>query len=119
MAKIVAAVEYAQAAKLPIQGFTDRVVRWFVPLVLAIALFAFFVWLTLGGTVVFERALLSAVAVLIVACPCALGLATPTSIGVGSGLGARRGIVFRHGDALQTLSEVDVVAFDKTGNKAA
>ena len=115
LAKIIAAVEYAQAAKLPIQGFTDRVVQWFVPTVLVIALLTFVVWITLAGTQALDLALLSAVAVLIVACPCALGLATPTSILVGTGIAAKRGIIFRHGDALQILSEVDVVAFDKTG----
>ncbi len=115
LAKIIAAVEYAQAAKLPIQGFTDRVVKWFVPAVLLIALLTFVLWLTLAGAGAMDLALLSAVAVLIVACPCALGLATPTSILVGTGIAAKRGIVFRHGDALQILNEVDIVAFDKTG----
>jgi len=115
LAKIIAAVEYAQAAKLPIQGFTDRVVQWFVPVVLMIALLTFVLWLTLAGAAAMDLALLSAVAVLIVACPCALGLATPTSILVGTGIAAKRGIVFRHGDALQILNEVDIVAFDKTG----
>lgn len=115
LAKIVAAVEYAQAAKLPIQGFTDRVVQWFVPVVLIIALLTFGLWLTLAGPEAIDLALLSAVAVLIVACPCALGLATPTSILVGTGIAAKRGIVFRHGDALQILNEVDIVSFDKTG----
>lgn len=115
LAKVVAAVEYAQAAKLPIQGLTDKVVQWFVPIVLVIASLTFLLWLTLASIAPLEMALVSAVAVLIVACPCALGLATPTSILVGTGMGAKHGIIFRHGDALQTLNDVDVVAFDKTG----
>ncbi len=113
LAGIVRLVEEAQATKLPIQALADRVVAWFVPAVIVIALAAIGVWLTVGPGV--DAALVAGVAVLIVACPCAMGLATPTSVMVGSGRAAELGVLFRRGDALQRLADVDVVAFDKTG----
>lgn len=115
LARIIAMVEQAQGAKLPIQALADRVVRVFVPIVMAIACVTFLVWLLVGPTPVLNHALIAAVSVLIIACPCAMGLATPTSIMVGTGRAAELGVLFRKGDALQSLDEIRVVAFDKTG----
>jgi P-type Cu+ transporter len=115
LSQIVALVEAAQGSKLPIQGLADRVVAVFVPIVLAIALFTFGIWMIFGGTTALSFALVNTVAVLIVACPCAMGLATPTSIMVGTGKAAELGIIFRKGEALERLQSVQVVALDKTG----
>lgn len=115
LAQILRMVEQAQGAKLPIQALVDRVTNWFVPAVIAAALLTFTGWLLLGPAPALTYALVNAVAVLIVACPCAMGLATPTSIMVGTGRAAELGILFRQGAALQSLSDVSTVAFDKTG----
>ena len=106
-------VEAAQGAKLPIQAVVDRVTAWFVPAVMAAAVATFLLWAIFGPSL--ALAVVNGVAVLIIACPCAMGLATPTSIMVGTGRGAERGILFRHGDALQALGTVRIVALDKTG----
>ncbi|MCH7640362.1 MAG: copper-translocating P-type ATPase [Bacteroidetes bacterium] len=115
LAQIIKLVEEAQASKPAIQALADRVVAVFVPVVLAIATVTFMVWLIVGPEPALPLALVAAVSVLIIACPCAMGLATPTSIMVGSGKAAELGILFRRGEALQTLQEVDVIALDKTG----
>ena len=115
LARIIRMVEDAQGARLPVQARVDRITGWFVPAVMAAALLTFAVWLLWGPPPALASALVHAVAVLIIACPCAMGLATPTSIMVGTGRAADLGVLFRHGDALQTLRDVDVVAFDKTG----
>jgi heavy metal translocating P-type ATPase len=115
LSQIISLVEQAQADKLPIQALVDRVTRYFVPAVMAVAFVTLIVWLLFGGEAAMSMALVNAVAVLIIACPCAMGLATPTSIMVGTGKGAEAGILFRRGDALQRLRDVGVVAFDKTG----
>ncbi len=115
LARIIRMVEDAQAAKLPIQALVDRVTAWFVPAVIAAAALTFAVWLVFGPAPALTFALVNAVAVLIIACPCAMGLATPTSIMVGTGRAAQMGVLFRKGEALQTLRDADVVAFDKTG----
>ena len=115
LARIVAAVEAAQARKLPIQNLVDRVTTWFVPGVLVAALATFIGWLIFGPAPALGPALVAAVAVLIIACPCAMGLAVPTSIMVGTGRAAELGVLFHRGDALQRLQEVHTVAFDKTG----
>ncbi len=115
LSQIISLVEQAQADKLPIQALVDRVTRYFVPAVMGMALITLVVWLLAGGEAALSMALVNAVAVLIIACPCAMGLATPTSIMVGTGKGAEAGILFRRGDALQRLRDVGVVAFDKTG----
>lgn len=115
LAQIIRMVEAAQGSKLPIQALVDRVTGWFVPAVIAAASLTFIVWLVLGPSPSLTFALVNAVAVLIIACPCAMGLATPTSIMVGTGRAAELGILFRKGEALQTLRDVDVVAMDKTG----
>ena len=115
LAQIIRMVEQAQGAKLPIQAAVDRVTLWFVPAVMAAALLTFLVWLAIGPEPSLTYALVNAVAVLIIACPCAMGLATPTSIMVGTGRGAELGVLFRNGQALQLLREAQVVAVDKTG----
>ena len=108
-------VESAQGAKLPIQTTVDRISSVFVPIVLVIAIITFIVWLVTGPEPTLGIALVAAVSVLIVACPCAMGLATPTSIMVGTGAAAEQGVYFRQGDALQSLQNATVFAFDKTG----
>ncbi len=115
LARIVRMVEQAQAAKLPIQALVDRVTHVFVPVVIGLAILTFSAWLVLGPVPALGFALVNAVAVLIIACPCAMGLATPTSIMVGTGKAAELGLLFRKGDALQALQEADTVALDKTG----
>ncbi|RDI58872.1 heavy metal translocating P-type ATPase [Microvirga subterranea] len=115
LAQIIRMVEQAQGSKLPIQALVDRVTGWFVPAVMAAAALTFLVWLVFGPEPALSLALVNAVAVLIIACPCAMGLATPTSIMVGTGRAAELGVLFRQGDALQSLKEVGVVALDKTG----
>jgi Cu+-exporting ATPase len=115
LARIIDMVQTAQGAKLPIQALADTVVRIFVPVVLGIAALTIVVWLTFGPQPSLGYALVSGVAVLIIACPCAMGLATPTSIMVGTGRAAELGVLFRKGDALQRLDSATVVAFDKTG----
>lgn len=115
LAQIIRMVEEAQGAKLPIQGLVDRVTLWFVPAVMFLAALTVAVWLIVGPDPALTFALVAGVSVLIIACPCAMGLATPTSIMVGTGRAAEMGVLFRKGDALQELSNVDVVALDKTG----
>lgn len=115
LSRIIRMVEDAQSSRPPIQGLADRVVADFVPLVLAIALVTFLAWLLVGGEAALTNALIHAVAVLIIACPCAMGLATPVSIMVGSGRAAQMGVLFRRGAALEELGEAQVVALDKTG----
>lgn len=115
LAQIIKMVEQAQGSKLPIQTVVDRITLWFVPAVMAAAVLTFFVWLLFGPSPALTFALVNAVAVLIIACPCAMGLATPTSIMVGTGRGAELGILFRKGEALQQLKDARVIAVDKTG----
>ena len=115
LAQIIRMVEAAQGAKLPIQGLVDKVTAWFVPAVVAVASATFLAWLALGPDPALSFALVNAVAVLIIACPCAMGLATPTSIMVATGRAAELGVLFRKGDALQSLRGVRTVALDKTG----
>jgi Cu+-exporting ATPase len=115
LAQIIRMVEQAQGAKLPIQALVDKVTGWFVPAVMLAAAITFLIWLSLGPAPALTFALVNAVAVLIIACPCAMGLATPTSIMVGMGRAAEMGLLFRKGEALQTLKGADVIAMDKTG----
>lgn len=115
LAQIIRMVEQAQGAKMPIQALVDRVTMWFVPAVMAAAALTFLIWLALGPSPALTFALVNAVAVLIIACPCAMGLATPTSIMVGTGRAAEFGVLFRKGEALQQLRDARVVAVDKTG----
>ncbi|MCF7644304.1 heavy metal translocating P-type ATPase [Pseudochrobactrum asaccharolyticum] len=115
ISQIIRMVEDAQADKLPIQNLIDKVTTWFVPAVMLAAFATFLIWFIFGPEPAFTFALANAIAVLIIACPCAMGLATPTSIMVGTGRGAEMGVLFRRGDALQSLRDADIIAFDKTG----
>ncbi|HET9928618.1 MAG TPA: heavy metal translocating P-type ATPase, partial [Rubrobacter sp.] len=113
--QIMRMVEEAQGSKAPIQRLADSVSGVFVPVVIGVAAVTFLIWLVIGPEPALTFALLNTVAVLIIACPCAMGLATPTSIMVGTGRAAELGVLFRQGEALQSLKEVGVVALDKTG----
>lgn len=115
ISQIIRMVQDAQADKLPIQAMVDKVTGWFVPAVMVAAVITFVLWLAIGGTAMMGYALVNAIAVVIIACPCAMGLATPTSIMVGTGRAAEFGVLFRRGDALQTLRDASVIAVDKTG----
>lgn len=115
LAHIIRLVEQAQGSKLPIQGLVDRITLWFVPAVMLGALLTFIIWMIFAPAPAISLALVNAVAVLIIACPCAMGLATPTSIMVGTGRAAQMGILFRQGQALQSLKDVKIIAVDKTG----
>ena len=115
LAQIIDLVETAQGSKLPIQALVDKITRWFVPAVILAAALTFLIWFLFGPEPALSFALVNAVAILIVACPCAMGLATPTSIMVGTGRAASLGLLFRRGSALQTLAEIKTIAFDKTG----
>ena len=115
LARIVAMVAEAQRSRAPIQGLADAVAAWFVPAVVLVAVLAFFAWLALGPSPSLAYAVVSAVSVLIIACPCALGLATPISIMVATGRGAREGVLIRNAEALERLASVDTLIVDKTG----
>lgn len=118
LARIVRAVEDAQGSKAPVQQFADKVAAVFVPAILIIALITFIVWMVFGtaeGIDRFQQALLCGVAVIVVACPCALGLATPTALMVGMGKGAQLGVLIKDGEVLQNLCDLKAAVFDKTG----
>ena len=115
LAQIVRLVQEAQGSRAPIQRLADAVTGVFVPVVLAISAFTFVAWLAFGPQPAFNYALVSAITVLIIACPCALGLATPTSIMVGTGKGAENGVLFRNAESLERLQHVRTVVLDKTG----
>ena len=115
LARIVQMVSQAQRSRAPIQRVADRVAAWFVPAVLAIAVLTFLVWSVAGPQPRLAHALVNAVAVLIIACPCALGLATPMAIMVGTGRGAQAGVLIRNAEALEILEQVDTLVVDKTG----
>lgn len=113
LSQIIRLVEEASASKAPIAKLADKIAGIFVPVVMAIAAVTFMVWMAVGGG--FEEAMSSAIAVLVISCPCALGLATPVAIMVGTGVGARNGILIKSGDALQAARDVNTVVLDKTG----
>ena len=115
LAQIVQLVSQAQRTRAPIQRLADRVAAWFVPAVIAIAVLTFIAWAIWGPEPRFAHAIVNAVAVLIIACPCALGLATPMAIMVGTGRGAKAGVLLRNAEALETLEKVDTLVLDKTG----
>ena len=115
LAQIVQMVSQAQRTRAPIQRLADKVAGWFVPAVIAIALVTFIVWVSFGPEPRFAHAIVNAVAVLIIACPCALGLATPMAIMVGTGRGAHAGVLIKNAEALETMEKVDTIVFDKTG----
>ncbi len=115
IARIVRMVHEAQGSKAPVQRQADRVASVFVPAVIAAAALTFASWLVWGPSPAFRGALLHSISVLVIACPCALGLATPTAVTAGTGLGARHGILFKNGESLETAGRVTTVVFDKTG----
>ena len=115
LARIVRMVTDAQRSRAPIQAVADRISGWFVPLVIVIAIVSFAVWSLVGPEPRTGHALLNAIAVLIIACPCALGLATPMSIMVATGRGAHAGVLVKHAEALQAFEKVDTLVIDKTG----
>ena len=115
LAQIIRMVEEAQGSKAPIQELADKVTGYFVPVVILIALSTFAGWLIFGGIDTLGRAVFASIAVLVIACPCALGLATPTAIMVGTGLGAENGILIKDAASLQTMRDVNAIIFDKTG----
>ncbi len=115
LARIVQMVAEAQRSRAPIQRLADRVSGWFVPLVIAVAGLAFLAWSIWGPEPRFTFGLIAAVSVLIIACPCALGLATPMSIMVGVGRGAQGGVLIKNAEALERLEKVDTIVVDKTG----
>ena len=134
LAQVIKMVQECQGSKVPIQEIADRVTAFFVPVVMAIAVVTFLLWLLFPGMLrpvalwassfipwvnpdqgALTAAIFAAVAVLVIACPCALGLATPTALMVGSGLGAENGVLIRNGEAIQTLKDVRIIVFDKTG----
>lgn len=113
LAQIIRLVEEAQESKAPIQGIADKVTKIFVPSVIVIAIITFILWWIIGGD--YQQSLINAVSVLVIACPCALGLATPTAIMVGTGKGAENGILIKGGDCLEQTGKINAVMFDKTG----
>lgn len=115
LSQIIRLVEQAQASKPPIQKLVDKVASVFVPAVIIIAIITFITWMIIGSENTFSNALINFVAVLIVACPCALGLATPTAIIVGTGLGASNGILIKNGESLEIAKNISTIIFDKTG----
>lgn len=115
LAQIIKTVKEAQGSKAPVQRIADKIAAIFVPVVIAISILTLATWLIIGGTDLFAKALLSAVSVLVIACPCALGLATPTALMVGIGKGAREHILIKDATALEQLKRVDTVVLDKTG----
>jgi len=115
LAQIIRMVEEAQGTKPPIQKLADQIASVFVPIVIAVAAITFGVWLTFGPEPALSFAFVTAVSVLLIACPCAMGLATPTAIMVGTGKGAEMGVLFRKGTALEVLARIDTIVLDKTG----
>ena len=115
LAQIVQMVAAAQRSRAPIQRLADRVAAWFVPAVIAVAVLAFAAWAMFGPEPRFAYALVAAVTVLIIACPCALGLATPMSIMVGVGRGAQAGVLIKNAEALERMEKIDTLVVDKTG----
>jgi P-type Cu+ transporter len=115
LARIVAMVSSAQRSRAPIQGLADRVASYFVPAVVIVAVLAFAIWMVIGPDPAFVFAIVSAVSVLIIACPCALGLATPMSIMTATGRGAQAGVLIKDAEALERMAKVDVLVVDKTG----
>src|SRR6202790_2785200 len=115
LSQIVALVSDAQRSRAPLQKLADRIAVWFVPAVIGISILTFIAWWVIGPEPRLANALVNAVAVLIIACPCALGLATPISIMVASGRGAQLGVLFRNAEAIETLRDIDTLVLDKTG----
>ncbi|MGI9340160.1 MAG: heavy metal translocating P-type ATPase, partial [Psychrobacter sp.] len=119
LSKIVQMVSDAQRSRAPIQHLVDQVAGWFVPIVMVISIITFIVWAIFGPEPAMAYAMVNAIAVLIIACPCALGLATPMSIMVGTGKGAQNGVLIKNAEALETMEKVDTIVVDKTGTLTA
>jgi Cu+-exporting ATPase len=119
LSRIVSLVAAAQRSRAPIQSLVDRVSAWFVPAVVVVAILAFIAWAVVGPEPRLAYALVAAISVLIIACPCALGLATPMSIMVGVGRGAREGVLIKNAEALERMENVDTIVVDKTGTLTA
>ena len=115
LSHIIRTVQEAQGSKAPVQNLVDRIARIFVPTVLLISVFTFIIWMIFGGVNAFNQALLSAITILVIACPCALGLATPTAIMVGIGKAAEMGILVKDAESLETTHKIDALLLDKTG----
>ncbi len=115
LANLIKMVQQAQGSKAPVQHLVDKIAGVFVPVVIAIALVSFVIWLLVGGEAVFGHGLMAMVTVLVIACPCALGLATPTAIMVGMGKGAEHGILIKDAESLETALDVNTIILDKTG----
>ncbi|MDR0995925.1 MAG: heavy metal translocating P-type ATPase, partial [Tannerella sp.] len=115
LGQIIRLVEEAQGSRAPVEKLTDRIAAVFVPCILGIALLSFFLWWGLGGAGGFDHGLLAAITVLVIACPCALGLATPTAVTVGIGKAAKQGILIKDAESLETARKIQVVVLDKTG----
>lgn len=115
LSQIIQTVQDAQGSKAPVQKLVDKIARIFVPIVLSLAIISFLVWMIYGGDNRFAQGLLSAITVLVIACPCALGLATPTAIMVGIGKGAENGILIKDAEALESSKKIDAILLDKTG----
>src|SRR5467141_3426873 len=115
LSRIVEMVAQAQRSRAPIQGLADKVASWFVPAVIVAAVLTFIIWAIVGPEPRFAHAIVNAVAVLIIACPCALGLATPMSIMVGVGRGAHAGVLVKNAGALELMEKVTTLVVDKTG----
>ena len=115
LANIIRMVQDAQGSKAPIQRVVDQVAAYFVPAVMILGILSFMVWYNVGPEPAVVHMMVAATTVLIIACPCALGLATPMSIMVGTGKGAQQGVLIRNAEALETMEKVDVVVVDKTG----
>ncbi len=115
LAQVIRMVEEAQGSKVPIQEFADRITGYFVPTVISLALLTFVLWIVIGGLEMITAAVFASIAVLVIACPCALGLATPTALMVGTGKGAENGILIRDGESIQTMKDITAIVLDKTG----
>ncbi len=115
LAQIIKTVQEAQGSKAPVQKLVDKIAAVFVPVVIVIAVLTFVAWLVIGGKSYLAQAFISSVSVLVIACPCALGLATPTAIMVGVGRGAENGILIRNAEAIENAKNIDVIVLDKTG----
>ena len=115
LSQVIKMVEEAQGTKVPIQAFADKVTSYFVPTVIGLSVLTFILWMIFGGTNIVTNAIFASIAVLVIACPCALGLATPTALMVGTGKGAENGILIRDGEAVQTMKDITAIVLDKTG----
>ncbi|MGM0414875.1 MAG: heavy metal translocating P-type ATPase, partial [Bacillota bacterium] len=115
LSQVIKMVEEAQGTKVPIQALADKVTSYFVPTVIGLSILTFILWMVFGGADIVTNAIFASIAVLVIACPCALGLATPTALMVGTGKGAENGVLIRDGEAIQTMKDITAIVLDKTG----